>query len=192
MQFDGTTLCSLTNVSTDPTKFYVQHPKTDNDEPVQPCDASHISCQVPLWLISLGFSLVFGTIFAKTYRVYKIFNNPKLRKVRIKNSELFKIIIFFLLWDVLLLTIWYLVDPLILRREWIFNEIKENMVLHHTRDTCSSNSSVFYTILLVYKVIYSLYIYTYIYIYIPNLEYRMLLKVHILGNSNDFRCLYVS
>ena len=31
-------------------------------------------CQARIWLVSIGFSLLYGTIFAKTLRVYYIFN----------------------------------------------------------------------------------------------------------------------
>ena len=32
-------------------------------------------CQTRIWLVAIGFSLLFGTIFAKTWRVYYIFNH---------------------------------------------------------------------------------------------------------------------
>ena len=31
-------------------------------------------CQARIWLVSIAFSLLYGTIFAKTWRVYYIFN----------------------------------------------------------------------------------------------------------------------
>ena len=34
-------------------------------------------CQARIWLVSIGFSLLYGTIFAKTWRVYYIFNHVK-------------------------------------------------------------------------------------------------------------------
>ena len=34
-------------------------------------------CHVRIWLVAIGFSLLYGTIFAKTWRVYYIFNHPK-------------------------------------------------------------------------------------------------------------------
>ena len=32
-------------------------------------------CQIKIWLVAIGFSLLFGTIFAKTWRIYYIFNH---------------------------------------------------------------------------------------------------------------------
>ena len=51
--------------------------------------ASHTTvnglCHARIWLVSIGFSLLYGTIFAKTWRVYYIFNysrpNSKLVSV---------------------------------------------------------------------------------------------------------------
>ena len=31
-------------------------------------------CQTRIWLVAIGFSLLYGTIFAKTWRIYYIFN----------------------------------------------------------------------------------------------------------------------
>jgi len=43
--------------------------------------ASHTTvnrlCHTRVWLVSKGFSLLYGTIFAKTWRVYYIFNYTK-------------------------------------------------------------------------------------------------------------------
>ena len=34
-------------------------------------------CHTRIWLVSIGFSLLYGTIFAKTWRVHYIFNYAK-------------------------------------------------------------------------------------------------------------------
>ena len=34
-------------------------------------------CQARIWLVAIGFSLLYGTIFAKTWRIYYIFNHAK-------------------------------------------------------------------------------------------------------------------
>ena len=43
--------------------------------------ASHTTvdglCHARIWLVSIGFSLLYGTIFAKTWRVHYIFNYSK-------------------------------------------------------------------------------------------------------------------
>ena len=34
-------------------------------------------CHARIWLVAIGFSLLFGTIFAKAWRIYYIFNYVK-------------------------------------------------------------------------------------------------------------------
>ena len=34
-------------------------------------------CHTRIWLVAIGFSLLYGTIFAKTWRIYYIFNHSK-------------------------------------------------------------------------------------------------------------------
>ena len=34
-------------------------------------------CHARIWLVAIGFSLLYGTIFAKTWRIYYIFNHSK-------------------------------------------------------------------------------------------------------------------
>ena len=39
-----------------------------------------VSLQAVIWLATIGFSLLFGTMLAKTWRVYYIFRSIKLKK----------------------------------------------------------------------------------------------------------------
>ena len=34
-------------------------------------------CHTRIWLVAIGFSLLYGTIFAKSWRIYHIFNHAK-------------------------------------------------------------------------------------------------------------------
>ena len=34
-------------------------------------------CHTRIWLVAIGFSLLYGTIFAKTWRIYYIFSHSK-------------------------------------------------------------------------------------------------------------------
>jgi len=34
-------------------------------------------CQTRIWMVVIGFSLLYGTIFAKTWRIYLIFNHAR-------------------------------------------------------------------------------------------------------------------
>ena len=50
------------------------------------------ACMASVWLYSLGFVLTFAPLFAKLWRVQKLFLNKKLRKVVVRNSDVLKII----------------------------------------------------------------------------------------------------
>ncbi|KAJ8044510.1 Gamma-aminobutyric acid type B receptor subunit 1 [Holothuria leucospilota] len=70
-------------------------------------------CMLRLWLMSIGFVLGFGAIFCKIWRVYKVANfKSGPRRVVIKDSKLFGIVGILLLPDVLLLSLWTIIDPL--------------------------------------------------------------------------------
>lgn len=49
-------------------------------------------CRVKPWLLAMGFSLSFGGLFAKTYRVHRIFNRKKMAIQRIHDSALFALL----------------------------------------------------------------------------------------------------
>ncbi|XP_014681505.1 PREDICTED: gamma-aminobutyric acid type B receptor subunit 2-like [Priapulus caudatus] len=62
--------------------------------------------------MSLGFTLAFGAMFSKTWRVHAIFTNIKLNKKVIKDYKLFAIIGVLLFCDIVVLATWAAVDPM--------------------------------------------------------------------------------
>lgn len=65
--------------------------------------------------MSAGFSLVFGSIFAKTYRVHKLFNNCRTSFVKtrfLKDTHLIALISTPVVVDAIILTLWVVIDPL--------------------------------------------------------------------------------
>jgi len=75
---------------------------------------SRTICQVRAYLIVVGFTLVFGGMLSKTWRVYKIFTNRRLKRQigGLNTAHLFLKIFHVLLVDVVVLVTWELVDPL--------------------------------------------------------------------------------
>ena len=57
--------------------FYVMVILFGVDENVTSSTTVDGLCNVRIWLVAIGFSLLYGTIFAKTWRVYYIFNYTK-------------------------------------------------------------------------------------------------------------------
>ena len=76
-------------------------------------DDVNTACMLIPWTYSVGFSITFGTLFAKIRRVYILFTaSVDMRRVRISVVETISIIGGVLLLDVAVLTAWTIVDPL--------------------------------------------------------------------------------
>ncbi|XP_072046213.1 gamma-aminobutyric acid type B receptor subunit 2-like [Amphiura filiformis] len=67
-------------------------------------------CQVNAWLLAIGFSLAFGSMFSKTWRVHKIFTT-KIKKTIIKDSQLFVMVAILVVIDIIILVLWEVLDP---------------------------------------------------------------------------------
>lgn len=74
-------------------------------------------CNVRVWLLTIGFTLAFGALFAKTWRIYVIFRNPWGKKRPYKDYILFCMVAVFLSFDLVILVLWAVVDHLILVQE---------------------------------------------------------------------------
>ncbi|KAG9510364.1 Gamma-aminobutyric acid type B receptor subunit 2, partial [Fragariocoptes setiger] len=68
-------------------------------------------CAARAWVLMSGFTLAFGSMFSKTFRVHSIFTNIKLHKKVIKDYKLFLVVGILLTVDIITLTTWQIVDP---------------------------------------------------------------------------------
>nr|XP_002122633.3 gamma-aminobutyric acid type B receptor subunit 2-like [Ciona intestinalis] len=71
-----------------------------------------VLCKVRQFLPPCAFTLAFGTMFLKTWRVHAIFTNVTVKKQVIKDYKLFGILSIFLFVDVIILITWFAVDPM--------------------------------------------------------------------------------
>ena len=69
-------------------------------------------CNIRPWLLSLGYTLAFGALFAKTWRIYRIFKNPWKQNRPLQDHVLIAIVGVLLGIDVLVLILWLTIDPL--------------------------------------------------------------------------------
>ncbi|XP_068698706.1 gamma-aminobutyric acid type B receptor subunit 2-like isoform X2 [Montipora foliosa] len=86
------------------------------------------NCYIRSSLLSIGFTLAFGGIFAKTWRVYKIFtNNQMKREIGILSdpSLLLRLCVACVI-DIIVLVTWAVVDPVTRTRERIKKEIPKH------------------------------------------------------------------
>jgi len=64
------------------------------------------SCHLRLWFLCLGFTLLFGTLVAKTYRVRELFLVHKMRPKKFSDSKLLIIVGSLVAVDLLILILW--------------------------------------------------------------------------------------
>ena len=85
---------------------------------IQP--ASSLSCSGLSWSLNLGFSLTFGPLFAKTWRIYRIFGRKRLSVVKISNRRLGLLVVLLMFEELVLMSVWQAVGPLhpVLTAQW--------------------------------------------------------------------------
>ncbi|XP_068723157.1 gamma-aminobutyric acid type B receptor subunit 2-like [Montipora capricornis] len=114
-----------------------------------------INCNVRAVVLSLGFSLSFGALFSKTWRVHKIFTAAKsLKKMAIKDLHLVGIVAGLLAVDVVFFSVWIVVDPL-QAEKLTFKELErkeENVIVIPALFQCTCRyKTYFFASLFIYK-----------------------------------------
>ncbi|KAJ7352860.1 hypothetical protein OS493_033402 [Desmophyllum pertusum] len=104
---------------------------------------SRAICLVRAFLIVVGFTLVFGGMLSKTWRVYKIFTNRRLKRQigGLNTAHLFLKVFHILLLDIVVLVSWELVDPLQSEAIEISEELQpgnDDINIHTTNHQCDS------------------------------------------------------
>ncbi|GJQ78108.1 GABA-B-R2 [Trypoxylus dichotomus] len=81
------------------------------DSGLSSIDAFPYICTARAWTLMAGFSLAFGAMFSKTWRVHSIFTDVKLNKKVIKDYQLFMVVGVLLFIDLVIMTTWQVADP---------------------------------------------------------------------------------
>ncbi|KAI1715550.1 7 transmembrane sweet-taste receptor of 3 GCPR domain-containing protein [Ditylenchus destructor] len=68
-------------------------------------------CYAKTWVLSIGFTLAFGSMFSKTWRVHSIFTNIRRDKKAIKDFKLYIIVATIMLIDAIILFLWAIISP---------------------------------------------------------------------------------
>ena len=80
-------------------------------------EISTFLCMLVPWLYSVGFSIVFGTLLAKVHRVHTLFDNAaRMIRTTVTLKETVLKIVYILIIDITILTIWTIMDPL----QWVW------------------------------------------------------------------------
>ncbi|KAK0053837.1 gamma-aminobutyric acid type B receptor subunit 1 [Biomphalaria pfeifferi] len=71
-----------------------------------------VVCQVRAWLLSLGFTLSYGSMFSKIWTVHQLTTTRKKDRAIVQIWELFTVLGILILLDIGVLTAWQVLDPL--------------------------------------------------------------------------------
>ncbi|XP_034937802.1 gamma-aminobutyric acid type B receptor subunit 2-like, partial [Chelonus insularis] len=112
-------------------------------------------CTARAWLLMAGFSLAFGAMFSKTWRVHSIFTDVKLNKKVIKDYQLFMVVGVLLVIDLVIMTTWQVADPFYRetkRMEAYSLPSNEDVLMIPENEYCQSNNmTVYLVIIYAYK-----------------------------------------
>ncbi|EDV22610.1 uncharacterized protein TRIADDRAFT_59024 [Trichoplax adhaerens] len=75
-------------------------------------DMVKYACTIATWQLSIGFTLGFGALFCKTWRIYAIYRNKFSKKVNIKDRHVILRLISLVMIDLIILTCWQIINPL--------------------------------------------------------------------------------
>ncbi|XP_030763636.1 gamma-aminobutyric acid type B receptor subunit 2 isoform X2 [Sitophilus oryzae] len=112
-------------------------------------------CTARAWTLMAGFSLAFGSMFSKTWRVHSIFTDVKLNKKVIKDYQLFMIVGILICVDVVIMTTWQVTDPFYRetkRGEPYPHPSNEDEIIIPENEYCTSeNMSIFISSIYIFK-----------------------------------------
>jgi hypothetical protein len=74
-------------------------------------ETSDNNCMARVWTQGLGFALLFGALFAKTHRVHRLFNNNRLKRLRLTTRYVLQLLVVVLVLELALLLVVTFVFP---------------------------------------------------------------------------------
>lgn len=110
-------------------------------------------CLTRIWMLPLSFTFTYGTLFARAWRIYKVFNNPWTSARLYKDYYLLLVVLVATAIDVAILLPWTVIDPY--RRFPLEEEVNYDSYSQCIFSNCSSdNVIVWLAILALYKIIF--------------------------------------
>lgn len=108
--------------------------------------ACHASCMSVPWLLSIGFSLTFSALWAKTHRVNKLLAQPNFRRMTVSPWDVARPMLVVLCSNVVVLSCWTALSPLQCEEETMVWDAWGRPM--ETRGYCASEHSMAYWIAL--------------------------------------------
>ncbi|KAL5007636.1 hypothetical protein ScPMuIL_016442 [Solemya velum] len=104
-------------------------------------------CKARTYCFCLGFAMSFGSLFSKTWRVYRIFANKTQQGMKIKDTQLLGLVLGMLLVDTIILVLQELIDPMSIREHQLPTELhaEDNDVeIHPYFLECTSRNGFYF------------------------------------------------
>lgn len=102
--------------------------------------AASRNCTAWPWLYAIGFVLMYSSLTAKSLRLHKMANAAaSMQRKAVTAREMYKVVVFFLLLDIIILTTWTVFDPLQWRRSEVSTSFEDTgVVTVNTVGKCES------------------------------------------------------
>lgn len=112
------------------------------------------TCYLLPWLLSIGFTLLFGSLLVKTWRVHVIFSDRSFEVYKISNRKVMFFLLLLLSVDIILLCVWSGISKIKIN-EIIIDEYR----ISKNYNTCQSNSggNIIIWIIVAYKILQIIY-----------------------------------
>ncbi|ESO83683.1 hypothetical protein LOTGIDRAFT_133032 [Lottia gigantea] len=108
---------------------------------------SSLICQAKIFLMTVGFSLAFGALFAKTWRVHVIFTNATKQKKIVKDIQLVFMVLGLTSINLVVLIVWAILHPIIVVTNDLPKEVNEvdDYEIRKDYSACTSENEIYYT-----------------------------------------------
>uniref|UniRef100_A0A914DKM6 Gamma-aminobutyric acid type B receptor subunit 2 n=1 Tax=Acrobeloides nanus TaxID=290746 RepID=A0A914DKM6_9BILA len=103
-------------------------------------------CYAKTWVLSVGFTLAFGSMFSKTWRVHSIFTNIRKDKKAIKDYQLFLIVALLLGIDAFILCLWAIISPFRFTVTVTETIHSKNILIVPELERCQSDYSIYFQV----------------------------------------------
>ena len=107
-------------------------------------------CNMSVWLVNLTFTIAFGSLLTKTWRVYAVFRNPWTKHRIYKDPILLLVIIGMVLFESTVLITWTVIAPMSLTKLYISSP---DITIEIAFCKVGDYGEIFIIILLVYKTL---------------------------------------
>jgi gamma-aminobutyric acid type B receptor len=115
-------------------------------------EPTDILCATRPTIVALGFTMIFGSLIVKSLRVYRVFMSKNMKRIVLPTATMFKILAAFLLVDVLVLLVWFVVDfPAAKQVQHTLPDLPPFETVSATE--CTSTSFIFSAILMFWKAV---------------------------------------